>query len=91
LPGLITIKKNLQTLDFWEITQTKVVLFDTGQSGYLSVIQRIMKRAINFMGNFQGGKRSPVSGKKKTKLSKKLPRENKNLKNTTYSKQISYS
>jgi hypothetical protein len=38
----------------------KGVLFGTGQSGYLSVIQRIMKRAINFMGNFQGGKRSPV-------------------------------
>jgi hypothetical protein len=54
-----------------------------------------MKRAINFMGNFQGGKRSPVSGKKKKKKkkkkSKKFTPEKKNLKNTSYSKQISYS
>jgi hypothetical protein len=32
-----------------------------------------MKRAINFMGNFQGGKRSPVSKKKKKKNSKNCP------------------
>jgi len=65
LPGLITIKKtsNFRFLgshpNFY--FKKKVVLFDAGQSGYLSVIQRVMKRAINFMGNFQGGKRSPVS------------------------------
>jgi hypothetical protein len=73
LPGLITIK-TLQTFRFLgnhpNFILKKGVLFGTGQSGYLSVIQRIMKRAINFTGNFQGRKRSPVSQNRKKKLKK---------------------